>query len=258
MLIHIVTIFPEYFNGPFACGIIRIAQEKGIAELKTINLREFANDNYRTVDDYPFGGGTGMILKPEPIFRAVESVKQNNSHIILLSPQGRRFDQQIAQELVKKSHLIIICGRYKGVDERVRQFLANDEISIGDYILAGGEAAALVIIESVVRLLPGVVGDMESVATDSFIQGYLDAPYYTRPRDFRGLKVPPVLLSGDHKAIRRWRRLQSLKVTKERRPELLKNIELTEEEKIFLEKEAIANGREDRKKRNKNSKGTVS
>lgn len=249
MLLHIVTIFPEYFNGPFACGVLRIAQEKGIATIKTLNLRDFTTDRYRTVDDYPFGGGTGMILKPEPIFRAVESVQQKDSEIILLSPQGRKFTQQIAQRLAQKPHLIIICGRYKGVDERVRKFLANDEISIGDYILAGGEAAALVIIESVIRLLPGVVGDKESVATDSFIQGGLDAPYYTRPRDFRGLKVPEILISGNHEAIRRWRRLQSLLATKERRPELLQAIELTEEEKIFLAKKEVVNGGKNEKTR---------
>lgn len=244
MLLHIVTIFPDYFNGPFSCGLLRIAQEKGIVQLKTLNLRDFADDNYRTVDDYPFGGGTGMVLKPEPIFRAVESVKQKDSQIILLSPQGRKFDQKIAQGLAQKSHIIIICGRYKGVDERVRKFLVNEEISIGDYILSGGEACALVIIESVIRLLPGVVGDIESVATDSFIQDIFDAPYYTRPRDFRGLKVPEVLVSGNHEAIRRWRRLQSLKATKERRPELLANLQLTEEEKNFLEKEAWENGKD--------------
>jgi|UniRef100_A0A7C6A8C1 tRNA (guanine37-N1)-methyltransferase len=246
MLLHIVTIFPEYFTGPFSCGVLRIAQEKGIAQLKTLNLRDFASDNYRTVDDYPFGGGSGMVLKPEPIFRAVESVQQKDSYIILLSPQGRRFDQKIALCLAQKSHLIIICGRYKGVDERVRKFLANDEISIGDYILSGGEAPALVIIESVIRLLPGVVGAKESIATDSFIQDILDAPYYTRPRNFRGLKVPEILLSGDHEAIRRWRRLQSLKVTKERRPELLTNLKLTEEEKNFLAKEAWENGKKEK------------
>ncbi len=234
MLLHIITIFPEYFSGPFSCGVLRIAQEKCIAEIKTINLRDYTDDSYRTIDDYPFGGGTGMVLKPEPIFRAVKSIKQNNTHVILLSPQGRKFDQKIAQELVQKQHVVIICGRYKGIDERVRVSLVNDEISIGDYILSGGEAAALVIIESIVRLLPDVVGDEESINTDSFVQGILDAPYYTRPRDYQGLKVPEVLVSGNHEAINYWRRLQSLKATKERRPDLLKGIELSKEEKKFL------------------------
>ena len=237
MLLQIITIFPEYFAGPLTCGVLRIAQEKNRAEIKTVSLRDFADDSYRTVDDYPFGGGTGMVLKPEPIFRAVESIKKNDSYVILLSPQGRKFDQKLAQELAQKEHLIIICGRYKGVDERVSQALVNEEISIGDYILSGGEAAALVIIESIVRLLPDVVGDEESINTDSFVQGGLDAPYYTRPREFRGLKVPEVLVSGNHEAIRRWRRMQSLKATQKRRPDLLKNIELSEEDKILLKME---------------------
>jgi tRNA (guanine37-N1)-methyltransferase len=215
--------------------------------MKPISLRDFADDSYRTVDDYPFGGGTGMVLKPEPIFRAFETVKKVDSHTILLSPQGRQFDQKVAQELSKKHHIIIICGRYKGVDERVRENLANDEISVGDYILSGGEAAALVIIESTVRLLPGVVGDEESINTDSFVQGGLEAPYYTRPQEFRNLKVPEVLLSGNHEAIRRWRRLKSLEITKQRRPDLLQSIELTEEEKIYLAKEVIENGGENGK-----------
>jgi tRNA (guanine37-N1)-methyltransferase len=247
MLLHILTIFPEYFTGPLTCGVLRIAREKNIAEIKTLNLRDFADDNYRTVDDYPFGGGTGMVLKPEPIFRAVENIKQKDSRIILLSPQGRKLDQKIAQELSQNQHIIIICGRYKGVDERVRESLVNDEISIGDYILSGGEAAALVLTESIVRLLPDVVGDEESINTDSFVQGGFDAPYYTRPRDFQGLTVPEVLVSGNHAAIRQWRRLQALKATKKRRPELLRDIELTEAEQKFLERKEDGNGRENRK-----------
>ena len=247
MLFNILTIFPEYFSGPLSCGVLRIAQEKNLADIKPISLRDFADDSYRTVDDYPFGGGTGMVLKPEPIFRAFETVKQKDSHTILLSPQGRQFDQKVAQELTKKDQIIIICGRYKGVDERVRENLANDEISVGDYILSGGEAAALVIVESTIRLLPGVVGDEESINTDSFVQGGLEAPYYTRPQEFRNFKVPEVLLSGNHEAIRRWRRLKSLEITKQRRPDLLRGIELTKEEKIYLEKEVIENGGENGK-----------
>lgn len=223
MRVDIITIFPEFFSGPFNCGVIRIAQEKNAVRLNLINLRDFATDAYRTVDDYPYGGFPGMILKPEPIFKAAESVKQQDSYIILLSPQGRVLNQNIILELSKKSHLILICGRYKGVDERVRQHLINDEISIGDYILSGGEVAALVLIESIVRLLPNVVGDKESLASDSFISGLLDAPYYTRPQNFRGYKVPEILISGNHQKIKEWRDMMALKLTKEKRPDLLQS-----------------------------------
>lgn len=201
---------------------MRIAKEKNITEITLVNLRDFADDSYRTVDDYPFGGGPGMILKPEPIFKAVESVKQDNSYIILLSPQGRQFNQDVAKELSQKEHMILICGRYKGVDERVREYLVNDEISIGDYILSGGEVATLVLLEATVRLLKGVVGDKESVETDSFMSGLLDAPYYTRPADFRGYKVPAVLISGHHQKVKEWRQEQALELTKAKRPDLLK------------------------------------
>ncbi|MCX7784625.1 MAG: tRNA (guanosine(37)-N1)-methyltransferase TrmD [candidate division WOR-3 bacterium] len=222
MLVHIITIFPEYFANPINCGVLRIAQEKDIVQIQLINLRDFATDNYRTVDDYPFGGGPGMILKPEPIFKAVESVKKDDSYVILLSPQGRQFNQKLACELSQKKHLVLICGRYKGVDHRVSEYLVNDEISIGDYVLSGGEVAALVILEATIRLLPGVVGDRDSVDSDSFSSGLLDAPYYTRPQDFRGYKVPDVLVSGDHKKIKEWRRQQALKLTQQKRPDLLK------------------------------------
>ena len=222
MRIHIVTIFPEYFQSPLNCGILRIATEKNIAEITLVNLRDFSDDSYRTVDDYPFGGGPGMILKPEPIFKAVESVKQTNSFIVLLSPQGRQFNQEIAKELSSKKHMILICGRYKGVDERVSEHLVNDEISIGDYVLSGGEAAALVILESTIRLMEGAVSDKESVDTDSFMSGLLDAPYYTRPAEFRGYRVPEVLISGHHKKVKEWRQEQALKLTKEKRPDLYK------------------------------------
>jgi len=223
MRVHIITIFPEFFTSPLGCGIMRIAQEKNIAQVDLVNLRDFATDSYRTVDDYPFGGGPGMILKPEPIFKAVESVRQDNSYIVLLTPQGRRLNQGIVTELSKYEHLILICGRYKGIDERVREHLVNDEISIGDYVLSGGEAAALVLLEAMMRLLPDVVGDKESVESDSFISGLLDAPYYTRPQDFRGHKVPEVLVSGNHQKVKEWRAEQALKLTKEKRPDLLKN-----------------------------------
>lgn len=223
MRVHIVTIFPEYFQSPLNCGMMRIAQEKNLAEIVLVNIRDFATDTYRTVDDYPFGGGAGMIMKPEPIFKAVESVRQDNSHVILLSPQGRQFNQDVANDLAKKEHLILICGRYKGVDNRVNEHLVNDEISIGDYVLSGGEAAALVLLESTLRLMEGAVTDKESVETDSFMQGLLDAPYYTRPADFRGYKVPEVLISGHHKKVKEWRQEQALKLTKEKRPDLLKS-----------------------------------
>ena len=223
MRIHIITIFPEFFSSPLGCGVMRIAQEKKATEVMAVNLRDFATDTYRTVDDYPFGGFPGMILKPEPIFKAVESVRQDNSHVILLSPQGRALNQNIVNELSKKEHIVMICGRYKGVDERVREHLINDEISIGDYVLSGGETASLALIEAITRLLPGVVGDKESVESDSFISGLLDAPYYTRPQDFRGYKVPEVLVSGNHQKVKEWRDEQAMKSTKEKRPDLIKN-----------------------------------
>ncbi len=234
MLTSIITIFPEYFAGILNTGVLRIAQEKGVLTASLINLRDFTEDAYRTVDDYPYGGGSGMIMKPEPIFKAVSAIRRENSWTILLSPQGRVFNQKIAQELTQKRHLIFICGRYKGVDERVRRYLIDDEISLGDYILAGGEAACSVILEAVVRLLPGVVGDEESVTTDSFVSGILDAPYYTRPVDYLGYKVPQILLSGDHQKIKRWRRKEALRLTLLRRPDLLKEVTLTPEDRELL------------------------
>lgn len=222
MRVHIITIFPEFFTSPLSCGVMRIAQEKNAIQVETVNLRNFATDTYRTVDDYPFGGFPGMILKPEPIFKAVESVKKDNSYVILLSPQGRELNQDIVNDLSKKEHIIMICGRYKGVDGRVAEHLVDDEISVGDYVLSGGEAASLVLLEAMTRLLPDVVGDKESIASDSFISGLLDAPYYTRPQDFRGYKVPEVLVSGNHQKVKEWRDEMALKLTKEKRPDLLK------------------------------------
>ncbi len=234
MRIDIISIFPEFFAGPFNCGPTRIAQEKGILEIKITNPRDFTTDPHRTVDDYPFGGGAGMVMKPEPIFLAVESVKLPDSRVVLLSPQGERFDQRMAHRFADLEQLILICGRYKGVDERVRTMLVDEEVSIGDYILAGGEAAAVVIVETVARLLPGVVNDEESIATDSFDCGLLAPPVYTRPRVFRGASVPEVLLSGNHAAVAKWRREQALLKTARRRPELLKNLKLTPDEQEFL------------------------
>ncbi len=249
MQVHIVSLFPDYFNGPFECGPTRIVQQKGILEIEVINPRDFTDDPHRTVDDYPFGGGSGMVLKPEPVCQAVESVRQENSHVVLLTPQGRLFNQSVAREFSRLEHLVLICGRYKGVDERVRTVLADDEVSLGDYIISGGEAAALAIVESVARLLPGAVEHEQSVATDSFSPSILDAPYYTRPRVFRGISVPEVLVSGDHASIAGWRRNQALLLTARRRPDLLRNEVLTENERKSLLAELgkeSANGKEER------------
>jgi tRNA (guanine37-N1)-methyltransferase len=240
----VITLFPDYFRGPFDCGPTRVARTDGKLELSFVNPRDFTTDAHRTVDDYPFGGGAGMVMKPEPLFAAIDSVRRPGSRVVLLSPQGERFSQPMAEEFSRAEHLVLICGRYKGIDERIRE-LADREISVGDYVLAGGEAAAVVIIEAVARLLPGAVGDEDSVATDSFSVGILDAPYYTRPREFRGREVPEVLVSGDHASVGRWRREQALITTAHRRPELLRNEVLTESEREFLcrelEKE-IVNG----------------
>jgi len=234
MRVSIVTLFPDYFRGPFECGPTRVAQEKQLLALGFVNPRDFTADAHRTVDDYPFGGGAGMVLKPEPLFRAIESVRDPGAGVVLLSPQGRRFDQPLALELSREQHLILVCGRYKGVDERVRLLLADREVSVGDYVLAGGEAAAIVVVEAIARLLPGAVGDEDSVATDSFSAGLLDSPCYTRPREFRGAVVPEVLVSGDHAAVSRWRREQALLATARRQPELLRQTVLTESEREFL------------------------
>jgi tRNA (guanine37-N1)-methyltransferase len=234
MRTHVVSLFPEYFSGPFDCGTTRIARERQLFAVEIVNPRDFTDDSHRTVDDYPFGGGAGMVLKPEPLFRAVESVRTPASRVVLLSPKGRRYDQALAREFSRLEHLVLVCGRYKDVDERVRSALTDDEVSVGDYVLAGGEAAAVIVIESIARLLPGVVGDVESVDTDSFENGLLDAPYFTRPRRFREMDVPDVLIAGDHAAVARWRREQALIETARRRPELLGAETLSEPEREFL------------------------
>jgi len=249
MRVDIVTLFPDYFSGPFACGPTRVALEKSCLSVVLTNPRDFTDDPHRTVDDYPFGGGPGMVLKPEPVFQAVESVRTPASWVVLLSPQGRQFTQPVAEELSRRQHLVLICGRYKAVDERVRAGLCQDELSAGDFVLSGGEAAACCVVEAIARLLPGAVGDEESVATDSFSNGMLDAPYYTRPAEFRGMNVPEVLLSGDHAAVARWRRREALARTMRRRPELLAGQVLDQEERDYLmheiEKE-FSNGKEER------------
>ncbi|MDR7435126.1 MAG: tRNA (guanosine(37)-N1)-methyltransferase TrmD [Armatimonadota bacterium] len=238
MRIDIVTIFPEAFT-PLELSILGRARAAGIVDIHIHNLRDFTTDRHRTVDDYPYGGGAGMVMKPEPFFAAVEAIlreaRTERPRIILTTPQGRLFNQAIARELASCDHLILLCGHYEGVDERVALGLATDEISIGDYVLTGGELAAMVIVDAVVRLIPGVVGEEESVRQDSFSEGLLDYPHYTRPPEFRGMRVPEVLLSGHHEAIRRWRRKEALRRTLLRRPDLLNRANLTEEDRRFLE-----------------------
>lgn len=225
MRIDILTLFPEMFSGPFAASIIKRAIDHDLVSLNIYNIRDYTHDKHRTVDDYAFGGGAGMILKPEPIFAAVESIKAGDAGpVILLTPQGRLFSQPVAQELSGYDRLILICGHYEGVDERIREHLVTDEISIGDYVLSGGELAAMVMVEAIVRLLPGVLGSAESLAEDSHTGGLLEYPQYTRPAVFRGWSVPAVLLSGNHAQIAKWRRQQAIRRTKERRPELLDRV----------------------------------
>lgn len=241
MRIDVLTLFPEMFTGVFGTSILGKARDKGIVSLSTVNFRDFSGNKHNTVDDMPYGGGGGMVLKAEPIFGAVEHLQaeisegQKPPRIVLLCPQGATFTQQKAQELSGESHLIFICGHYEGYDERIREFLVTDELSIGDYVLTGGEIPAMVIIDSVVRLLPGVLGNETSAITDSFSEGLLEYPHYTRPAEFRGWKVPDALLSGHHAEIAKWRRRQSLQRTWERRPELLQQAELTPEERKWLD-----------------------
>lgn len=225
MKIHVITAFPNLFVGPLDESIIKRAREKQLVEIYLHDLRDYSNDRHRRIDDYPYGGGPGMILKPEPIFNCIESVLEkyqiHNPHLIYLTPQGQRYNQAKAKELAQQDHLILLCGHYKGVDERVREFWQMDEISIGDYVLTGGELPALVIIDSVVRLIPGAISDLDSAKTDSFYQNLLDCPYYTRPEVFRGMTVPSVLLSGHHAEIEKWRKNEAIKRTLKVRPDLL-------------------------------------
>lgn len=221
MRIDVLTLFPGMFTGPLDESIIKRARTHGQLELHIHNLRDFTHDRHRTVDDRPFGGGPGMLLKPEPLFEAVESLRKPETRTILLGPAGRVFNQNIARELAGLVHIILICGSYEGVDERVREFLADDELSIGDYVLTNGALPAMVIIDAVTRLLPGVLGDDDSTREESFSHGWLEYPQYTRPADFRGMKVPEVLLSGNHAEIAKWRREQAISRTATRRPDLL-------------------------------------
>lgn len=224
MDIHIVTGFPDLMRSPLRESIIRQAKLKKLVRIRLHDLRDYAHDRHRTIDDTPYGGGAGMILKPEPFFESVEalSAKEPFDEVVYMSADGEKLDQRLANELSLRRRMLVLCGHYKGIDERVRGSLVTREISIGDYVLTGGELAALVLIDAVVRLIPGVIGDGESMLTDSFQDGLLDHPSYTRPAEFRGLKVPDVLLSGDHKEIERWRQEQRLLRTKARRTDLLK------------------------------------
>lgn len=240
MRIDVLTLFPEMFEGVFGASIIGKAREKGIVELNTVNFRDYANNKHNTVDDYPYGGGSGMVLKPEPIFAAVEDLIRSDEprpRIILMCPQGETFTQRKAEELAAERRLVFICGHYEGYDERIREHLVTDELSIGDYVLTGGELPAMVVIDAIVRLLPGVLGNESSAATDSFQAGLLEYPQYTRPASFRGWDVPEVLLSGHHGRIEEWRRRQSLLRTLRRRPDLLEQADLTPEEQRFIEEE---------------------
>jgi tRNA (guanine37-N1)-methyltransferase len=228
---HLVTIFPEFFHGPFDHGIIQKARESGRIEIRVHDLRQWTRDRHRTVDDRPFGGGEGMVLKPEPLFEAVESIwpgeKSPDRRVILLSAQGRVFDQARARELATARELLLICGRYEGVDERVAAHLADEELSIGDFVLSGGELAAAVVIDTVARLQEGVLGNRDSAVNESFgEEGLLDCPQYTRPAEFRGLKVPETLLNGNHEEIRKWRRSAALEKTERLRPDLWEASEL--------------------------------
>lgn len=239
MRIDILSLFPEMFGGVFGCSITKRAIEKNILDIQITNPRDFAFNKHNQVDDTAYGGGAGMVMKPEPLFRAVEDVKSKtqieNSKVILMCPTGKVFTQEKAKELANFDQLIFICGHYEGFDNRVVQNLADEVISIGDYVLTGGELPAMVVIDAVSRMLPGVLGSGESAPTDSFYNGLLEYPQYTKPREYRGLSVPDVLLSGDHAKIAKWRRQESLRVTYTNRPDLLEKVELSKDDKKFLE-----------------------
>jgi len=224
MRVDVLTLFPQAFESPLGCSILKRAQDNGLLEIVLTDIRDFAEDSYRKVDDKPYGGGPGMVMMPGPVFACFEHVQNLSPHksrVILLTPQGRKFDQAKARELSSEERLILIAGRYEGFDERIRLGLSAEQISIGDYVLSGGELAAMVIIDAVARLLPGALGDENSAKDESFSEGLLEYPHYTRPEVFRGMKVPEILLSGDHGKIAEWRRRQSLERTKEWRPDLL-------------------------------------
>ncbi|MFC1900379.1 tRNA (guanosine(37)-N1)-methyltransferase TrmD [Chloroflexota bacterium] len=242
MKVYILTLFPQMFESPLSSGIFKRAADREHVEITVCNIRDYTHDKHHTTDDYPYGGGAGMVLKPEPVFEAVEDIRSGISEeenrqlpVILLTPQGRLFSQSIASELSGYNNLILICGHYEGVDERIRKYLVTDEISIGDYILSGGELASMVLLDAVVRLVHGVLGSEESAADDSHTTGLLEYPQYTRPPEYKGWTVPEVLLSGNHGQIADWRREQSIIRTAERRPDLLEKADLNNKEKRFLE-----------------------
>lgn len=234
MHIDVFTLFPSMFAGPLTESILKRAQEMGMLSVALHDIRRYTTDRHHTADDTPYGGGGGMVMKPEPVVTAVEAAVPPGVPVILLSPQGRVFTQDIAQELAQHERLALVCGHYEGVDERVRQLVVTDEISIGDYVLTGGELAAMVIVDAVARLLPGVLGDPDAPDKDSHAAGLLEHPHYTRPPEFRGLKVPEVLLSGHEARIAQWRRRESLRRTWQRRPDLLLTADLTDEDRAFL------------------------
>ncbi|MCY1590743.1 tRNA (guanosine(37)-N1)-methyltransferase TrmD [Staphylococcus pettenkoferi] len=237
MRIDYLTLFPEMFEGVLNHSILKRAQDKGMLAVNTVNFRDYAENKHNQVDDYPFGGGQGMVLKPEPIFNALESLQQTaETRVVLMCPQGEPFTQEKAQELSEAEHLVFICGHYEGYDERIREHLVTDEISIGDYVLTGGELPAMTMTDAIVRLIPGVLGNQQSHEDDSFQDGLLEFPQYTRPREYRGMNVPEVLLSGNHARIDAWRREQKLLRTYRNRPDLLDKAELTKQDQDILKR----------------------
>ena len=244
MRIDVVTLFPEMFRGPFEASIVSRAVEQRIVQIELHNLRDWGEGRHKIVDDYPYGGGAGMLLKPEPVFAAVEAVQAQAGppgRVVLLTPQGRLLTQPIVDELAAQPRLLLVCGHYEGFDERVREHLADDEVSIGDYVLSGGELAAMVVVDAVVRRLPGALGSEASLEEESHESGLLEYPQYTRPPDFRGWTIPEVLLSGHHGEVERWRRRQRLLRTAKRRPDLLAQACLSEEERAWLDQELETN-----------------
>jgi len=239
MKIDVLTLFPEMFPGVLGSSILKRAEDIKAVSYRVVNFRNYADNKHHTVDDYPYGGGAGMVLKPQPIFDAVEDLSTNSEsgkpRVILLCPQGERFNQKKAEELAKAEHLIFVCGHYEGYDERIREHVVTDEISIGDFVLTGGELGAMVIIDSIVRLLPDVLGNEQSHMRDSFSTGLLEHPHYTRPADFRDMKVPEVLLSGNHRLIDEWRAKESLRRTFSRRPDLLEDFQMDDKQKKWLQ-----------------------
>ncbi|MCG1981346.1 tRNA (guanosine(37)-N1)-methyltransferase TrmD [Staphylococcus epidermidis] len=236
MKIDYLTLFPEMFEGVLNHSILKRAQDKGIINVNTINFRDYSVNKHNQVDDYPFGGGQGMVLKPEPVFNAMEDINRNgHTRVILMCPQGRPFTQEIAQELSEAKHIVFICGHYEGYDERIRKHLVTDEISMGDYVLTGGELPAMTMTDAIVRLIPGVLGNQASHQDDSFSDGLLEFPQYTRPREYKNMSVPEVLLSGNHAHIDQWRHEQKLIRTYEKRPDLLEQYPLTEKDREILE-----------------------